>query len=162
MDTATSLLPYFEWLETTGPALLIKESVWLFAVVESIHLLGLAALGGLILVVDLRLLGVGLRDRAAAALARDVERYVLWALAVLIVTGTWLFVSEAQKCYYNQSFWVKMTALPLAILFTFTLRRQAAMAADGSAAARWQGAAGAASLALWFTVAAAGRWIGFS
>jgi hypothetical protein len=162
METAGPLLPFFQWCETIWPALLIKESVWLFAVVEAAHLLGLAALGGCVIVVDLRLLGRGLTSRPAAELTRDVERYLMAALTLLIVTGLWLFVSEAVKCYYNFSFWVKITTLPVALAFTFTLRRRVAMAAPGSALERWQGAAGAASLALWFTVAAAGRWIGFS
>ena len=72
-----------------------------------------------------------------------------------------LFLSEAVKCYYSQAFWVKMAVLPVALLFTFVVRQRVALGAlDGTATRRR--VTGAVSLALWFTVAAAGRWIGFS
>jgi hypothetical protein len=72
-----------------------------------------------------------------------------------------LFLSEAIKCYYNDAFWLKITTLPLALVFTFVVRERVATSEtlDTSALTR---AVGAVSLALWFTVAAAGRWIGFS
>ncbi len=47
------LLPFFEWCETTPLGLMVRESVWLFPVIESVHLLGLCILGGALLVVDL-------------------------------------------------------------------------------------------------------------
>jgi Family of unknown function (DUF6644) len=79
---------------------------------------------------------------------------------VMIVTGTALFVSESVKCYYSQAFWLKITALPLALLFTLTIRHRVAMA--GTGATRRTRLVAVVSLTLWFTVAAAGRWIGFS
>ena len=75
-------------------------------------------------------------------------------------TGIPLFLSESVKCYYNQSFWVKITTLPVALLFVFTVRKRVAFTAqDTTATTRL---VGLVSLALWFTIAAAGRWIGFS
>lgn len=155
-----SLLPFFEWCEATAIGHGIKDSTWLFPVIESVHLLGLSVLGGSLLVVDLRMLGVGLRRQPIAALARDARPWLLGSIAVMAATGTALFLSEAVKCYYSQAFWVKITTLPIAILFTLTLRQRVAMAAlDTRASSRL---AAIVSLALWFTVAAAGRWIGFS
>jgi len=78
----------------------------------------------------------------------------------MIVTGLPLFLSEAIKCYYNQAFWVKITTLPFALVFTLLIRDRIARADRGGAYIR--ATTGAASIALWFVVAAAGRWIGFS
>ena len=65
------------------------------------------------------------------------------------------------KCYYNTSFWVKIITLPIALGFTYGVRNRIAGRedVDTSALTRWTATA---SLLLWFTVAAAGRWIGFS
>jgi hypothetical protein len=80
---------------------------------------------------------------------------------VMLLTGTALFLSESIKCYHNTSFWVKITTLPLALLFTFGVRERVASRATLDATATTRIVA-LASLLLWFTVAAAGRWIGFS
>ena len=157
----TSWLWLFEWCEATAIGHAIKDSAWLFPVIEAGHLLGLCVLGGSLLVVDLRMLGLGLRRQTIAALARDVRPWLLGSIGVMVATGTALFLSESVKCYYSQAFWVKMTTIPVAVLFTLTVRERVARAAtlDTTAVTRL---AALLSLALWFTVAAAGRWIGFS
>jgi hypothetical protein len=82
-------------------------------------------------------------------------------MAIMFATGVPLFLSEAIKCYYNTSFWVKMATLPVAIGFTLGLKDPISRRPDleTSSASR---VLGASSIALWFVVAAAGRWIGFS
>ena len=79
----------------------------------------------------------------------------------MVVTGSLLFFSEAVKAYYNRSFWVKMTTLPVALVYTFVVRER--IARDEALDTSWRSRiAGGLSIALWLTVAAAGRWIGFS
>ena len=51
------LLPYFEWIEASALGNAIRQSLWLFPVIEAVHLLGLSVLGGSVLIVDLRMLG---------------------------------------------------------------------------------------------------------
>jgi hypothetical protein len=154
-----TLLPFFEWCEATAVGAAIRNSTWLFPAIESVHLLGLAALGGALLVLDLRLLGLGLR-RPVAELARDSQPWLAGSILVMLATGIPLFLSEAVKCYYSQPFWVKMVALPPAMLFAFTVRRRVALADESRPVLHKL--VGLVSLSLWFTVAAAGRWIGFS
>ena len=139
----------------------MRDSVWAFPILEAVHLLGLCMLGGALLIVDLRLLGAGLTRQPVARLARHARRWLITALAILISTGIPLFLSEAIKAYYNTSFWVKMTTLPIALAFTFAIRERVARQENGEPGVRGK-VVGAVSLALWFTVAAAGRWIGFS
>ena len=157
-----SLLPLFQWCEASTVGSAIRTSTWAFAVIESIHLLGLAAIGGAVLVLDLRLLGMGLRKQAVRDLARDVHPWLVASLAVMLTTGAALFMSESIKCYYSTPFRVKMVALALAILFTFTIRRRVSMAEPGAIRPLNQRIVAMVSLALWFAVGASGRWIGFS
>jgi len=156
------LLPYFQWLEKFWLGQLIVGSNWLFPVIESVHLLALAVLGGSVLIVDMRMLGLGLRDRAVAEIARDARPWMIRALIVMILSGVSLFLAEPIKCYYSPAFWVKMWSLALATIYTFTLRTRVARTEPVRNTARLQMLAGALSIALWFTVAAGGRWIGFS
>ena len=156
------LLPLFQALENSAIGAAIRDSLWLFPVVEAFHLIGLAVIGGAILVVDFRLLGLGLRGHPVSRLARDVQPWVIGSLVVMILTGVPLFLSEAIKCYYSFAFWTKMTALLLAILFTFTVRRSVSFAPDGRFSAASSRAVGVTSIALWSAVGWGGRWIGFS
>lgn len=157
-----NLLPFFEWCEATALGNAIRDSSWLFPVIESVHLLALALLGGTLLVVDLRLIGLGLRDQPVRQLARDAHPWLVGALLVMIATGVPLFLSESIKCYYNTAFWMKISTLPVAIVFTFTVRRKVAMADEADATLVPRKLVALTSLTLWFGVAAAGRWIGFS
>lgn len=150
----------FDAMEQTWVGQTIKESLWYFPAIEAVHLLGLAMLGGAILVVDLRMLGFGLSAQPVAGVARAANRWLITAITVLLVTGTMLFLSEAVKCFYNTSFWVKMIALAIGLVFTFTVRNR--VAASDSVSPAVQRLVGLFSIIVWFVVAAAGRWIGFS
>jgi hypothetical protein len=157
-----SLLPLFQWCEASAIGNAIRTSPWAFAVIESVHLLGLASIGGAVLLVDLRLLGIGLRRQAVRDLAREAHPWLVASLIVMLATGAALFMSESIKCYYSTPFRVKMLSLALAILFTFTVRRKVAMAGPERTRPLRQRVVALVSLALWFSVAASGRWIGFS
>jgi len=160
MTETGALYPIFEWVEATSLARVIRESLWLFPAIEALHLVALAVLGGAVLVVDLRLLGVGLADSTVTEIDRQARPWLSASVVILVVSGVLLFVSEAIKCYYNTAFWVKMITLPVAIVFTYAVReRFARRALYTSAYSRW---VGVADLATWFIVAAGGRWIGFS
>jgi hypothetical protein len=156
------LYPFFEWCEATAIGDAIRTSLWAFAVIESVHLLGLAAIGGSVLVVDLRMLGIGLRRQPVAEVARNAFPWLVGSLAVMLVTGVALFLSEAIKCYYSTPFWVKMGSLALAMPFTFTVRRKVTLADEASIRPIWYKVVALVSLSLWFGVGAGGRWIGFS
>ena len=73
------LLPFFQWCETVWLGRFVVESNWLFPVIESVHLLALALLGGSILVVDMRLVGLGLKGREVKEIAREARPYMNFA-----------------------------------------------------------------------------------
>ena len=156
------LLPLFEALEQSAIGEAIRNSLWMFPIIEAFHLIGLAVIGGAILVVDFRLLGLGLRNHPVAKLARDMQPWVIGSVIVMVASGLPLFLSEAIKCYYSFAFWTKMTALLFALLFTFTIRRNVTSAPDNRVSPLLYKVVGLTSIALWSTVGWGGRWIGFS
>jgi len=156
------LLPYFEALEAGPIGDAIRSSTWLFPFIEAFHLVGLAVIGGAVLLVDFRLLGLGLKRQPVSELARDAQPWLIGGLVFMIASGVPLFLAESIKCYYSFAFWTKMTALALAILFTFTVRRRVAMAEQPRVDAFRMRVVGAISILLWSTVGWGGRWIGFS
>jgi hypothetical protein len=140
----------------------IRSSSWLFPVIESVHLVALTVIGGTVLLLDLRMLGWTFPNQPVSRIARDAQPWLTGSLLVMVPTGILLFLSESKKCYYSDAFWVKMSALLPAILFTFTVRRKVAAAADARVRPVWLKLVAVVSLTLWFIVGAAGRWIGFS
>ena len=154
-------LPFFEWAEASWLGQGVRQSLWLFPVIEAVHLVGLCVLGGSLLIVDLRMFGVGLKQQRIAELAEKARPWLIGNIVWMLVTGILLFLSEAIKAYYNTSWWVKMWTLAIAIVYTFAYRDRITrdVAIDTSRRTRL---VAAWSLGIWFIVAAAGRWIGFS
>ncbi|MBI3208616.1 MAG: hypothetical protein HYZ37_06920 [Candidatus Solibacter usitatus] len=155
------LQPLFQWFEGTSLGTVVRQSLWLFPVIECVHLLGLALLGGTVLVVDMRMLGLGLRSHPTAGLARKLHPWMVASLLTLIFTGIPMFLSEAIKCYFSPPFWYKMGLLILATTFALTVRRKVALAEPGRVAPALVRLTAVLSLALWFGVGFAGRWIAF-
>ena len=119
-------------------------------------------IGGAVLVVDLRLLGFGLRRQSAAQVAEDAQPRLIGSLLLMIVTGVLLFLSEAIKCYYHLAFWMKMGSLLLAIIFIFTIQRRVTLADANGVRPVWNKVVAFVSIILWSGVGIGGRWIGFS
>ncbi len=161
MLLATSWQPLFQRLEATTIGTVVRESLWMFPVIECIHLLALALLGGAVLALDLRLLGVGLTGQPAASLARQLQPWLVGALIAIIGTGIPMFLSEAIKCYFSPPFFFKISTLIVATIFTFTVRRRVAGAEPGHVARALVRLTALVSITLWFGVAFAGRWIAF-
>src|SRR6266404_6092816 len=123
-----------QWLEQTSIGTVIRESLWLFPVIETVHIFGIILLVGGTSILDLRLMGLTFRDEAVSKLAR---RFLPWAWAGFnnqATTGLLMFSSEATKMYVNRAFQVKMLLIV---------------------------AAGLISILFWFGIVAMGRWIAY-
>ena len=133
-----------------------------FAVAEATHLLAMALLGGAIVISDGRLLGLLLRDVPVEQVLNKTHRLFVIGLMIAIASGIFMACGVATKIYYLPVYWFKMLALTVGVLFTFAIRRP--LLADGVENLNpWVvRAVAVASLTVWFTVAATGRWIGFS
>ena len=153
-----SLLPVFEWMESTPVAQAIRHSSSLIALLESIHLIGLTLLLGTILMVDLSLLGFGIGRSPASRIARELRGWTLAGLVIMLVSGPLILSSEAIRCYRTPAFWWKMALLAIAIIFHFTVHKRVVLEEPPARRyrARW---AACLSLALWTSVALAGKAI---
>ena len=143
----------------------MRESLWLFPAIESVHLLGMAALVGTITVFDLRLLGWMMRREPVSELARRLLPWTWLGFAVQVVTGVMLFLSEAAKVYANPAFRLKILMILLAglhaLIFHKIIYRNVATWDEGDVLPIGAKVSGLVSILLWIGIVAAGRFIGF-
>lgn len=156
-----ALWHFAQWSEATTLGRVIRNSEYAFPMIEFVHLAALAVIGGAVLIVDMRLLGLGLRKTSVAELARDAQPWVTGSLVIMLITGISLYASEATKCYASAAFWIKMVSLLLAMIFTYTIKKRVTAGDEKTFSIGTSKLVGAVSLLLWFGVAWGGRWIGF-
>ena len=153
-------------IEASTLATTIRLSLYLFPLIESVHVLGLTMVFGTILVIDLRLLGLASSRRSFTAVARDVFTWTWLAFAVTAATGALMFIVNASSYFYNDFFRVKMALLVLAGLnmavFEMTARRSVETWDRQTAAPAAGKAVATASLIIWICVIFLGRWVGFT
>jgi hypothetical protein len=154
-----------QWLEQTTVGTTIRESLWLFPIIETVHIFGIISLVGSTSILDLRLMGLAFRDESVSKLGR---RFLPWAwtgFAIQVTTGLLLFSSEATKMYVNVGFQVKMLLILTAginVLVFHSITYQSVDQWDNDPVAPFGArAAGLISILLWFGIVAAGRWIAY-
>lgn len=160
-----SVADFFQRLQDLGLPTQIRESGWLFPTIETVHVFALVLVVGSIMTVDLRLLGLGNRQRPASELLAEMLPWTWTAFAVAALAGALLFASRAATYYANLPFQLKMASLLLAAtnMTVFHLQGMRRITdwdrGTPPLAARL---AGGISLVLWAAIVAAGRWIGFT
>lgn len=154
------LYPFFLWSDTTRVGVAIRQSRVLFPIIETVHLLGLAAFLGIIVVLSLRLMELTLQRQAIPDLARELAPWSTGSLTVVLASGCLLFTSEALRCYGSRAFHVKMAVLATALVFHVTAFRRATRPSQPSTPV-WRRMTGICALVLWFGVGLAGRGIAF-
>ena len=160
------LAALFQWIEASRLATTIRESLLLFPLLESIHVIGLSLVFGTIAIIDLRLLGAASSKRPFKRMSSEILKWTWGAFALTALTGSLMFLTNASVYYHNFYFRTKMLLLLLAAInmgsFELTL---------GRTAHRWDNARSAPpagrvvavlSLAIWISVIFAGRLIGFT
>ena len=160
-----NLLELCKWLDQTAVGAAVRESLWLFPAIETLHLLGMAALVGTVAVLDLRLLGWAMRRERVSALVGTLLPWAWAGFAVQVVTGGLLFSSEAVKVYSNPAFRMKMLLIFLAgahaFIFHWIVYRDVANWDDSALLPVKAKLSGFVSILLWVGIVAAGRFIGF-
>ncbi len=162
----TAFLAAARWLQGSALGHFMRESwVWTYALVNLSHILGVASLFGSVLVLDLRLLGVGRRLPLAAVVDATVPVAAV-GFAVAACSGAGLLATKTTEYVGNPFLAVKFPAIALGLLNAIAIRRSAAWQARGSrelsaAERRRLAVMGAISLACWVTALAAGRLIAY-
>lgn len=152
----------FEALDASGLASFTKASGGVFALVQTVHLASMALLGGMLLVTDLRLLNVLLRGVSADVVVEATRKWINYALAAMILSGVYMSSAVAIKLYFNFFFWSKMTALCMGCVFLYFIKLPLLQRGVDQLGVWTVKLIALASLITWFSVAASGRWIGFS
>jgi hypothetical protein len=160
------LLSICQWVDSTPLSAMVRQSNWLFSTLDTIHTLGIVLVAGTIMLVDLRLLGFGLRSVPVAQLVARIVPSTLGGFGLMVVSGGLLFSSEAVKMYHSPAFRIKMLLLALAglnaLIFHRTIYRDVAHWDPASVVPARARLAGLLSLVLWIAIIAAGRAIAYA
>jgi hypothetical protein len=159
-----SLAAMLSWLEHRPFAIAIAESTWLFPITETVHVLALTVVIGAVAMMDLRLLGVGNKDRPVSEVIASALPWAWTAFTVAFIAGSMMFCSKAVSYAANVPFRIKMVCMLLAainmLVFHFFTARGMATWDEGRPPLSARLAA-VFSLTLWVVIVASGRWIGF-
>src|SRR5579863_6970857 len=136
----------------------LNNNEWSFPLLEVIHIVGFAIAIGTIFMVDLRLIGIGMKRQLASQLAKDLAPWTLGGLVAVLMSGPLIFSSDPNMYLNNPSFLFKMGALLIAILFQYTVHRKVALADPSPVVGAL---VGIVSVALWVSVVAGGLFIAF-
>jgi hypothetical protein len=155
-----------EWLEATTLAEFVSQSLYGFQIVVAFHLLGLGVSVGMLLWVDLRLMGVVMREIPVSVLYQRIAPWMLSGFAVMFVSGAMLFVGYATAAADNTWFRIKLAALFVAavnaaVYHVWTERRFRDWH-DDRAVPVGARTAGIVSIAVWAVVVFAGRMMSYT
>jgi hypothetical protein len=161
-----SLLRFVEWLAETSWSIALHESLYVYPLVESTHVLTLTLFVGLTVMLDLRLLGLTMRR---VPVSEVTARLVPWAklgFVVMVITGLLLFYAIPVRTYQSIFFRVKVAMLMLAGLNVWLFHSRVARHVD-----QWDLApvtpvaarvVAVVSLILWAGIVVAGRMIAYN
>jgi hypothetical protein len=110
------LAPWVHHLPNVWPAYLIKPQ---FASWEVLHILSLVILGGTSILINLRLIGVGLTNEPASELHRNLRVWINVGVIGILVSGLLIGMANAERLYNSTAFSVKMIALLAGVILTY-------------------------------------------
>ncbi len=157
------------WLNSTDLHFWARDTLrgnnWVSPLIQSIHIVSVAAVIGAIGVIDLRILGLAARSQAPSEMASRLLPWLWTALVLLALTGFMLILNRPPRYLDNAAFLAKMLMLATAVILTLLLSRGLRRGDDYWFATPARLAAGrtlaGASVALWVGVILAGRWIAY-
>lgn len=165
------ILSLCQWAQSTAFFTALRGSWYMYPAIMATHLLGIAFFGGMILITDMRLLGLAMRNRSIADVVDQLRVPKQIGLLIVVTCGILMFGSKAEEYYYNIFFRIKLLLLLCVILHAMIFRssvyanaaeldRAAPLSGPGKIPGRAKLAA-FLSLILWAGIACAGRGIGY-
>jgi hypothetical protein len=160
------ILSFCQWLQSTAFFTALRGSWYVYPTVMSLHLVGIAVFGGMVLMTNMRLLGLSMRKRSISDVVNQFRASKRFGFILIATCGILMFGSKAEEYYYNNFFRLKMLLLFLIFIHAWIFRPgiYASPAAldhiPGGTPGRAKLAA-ALSLVLWVAMACAGRGIGY-
>ncbi len=160
------MLGFCQWLASTPWSVALHESIWVYPIVESVHVLTLCLFLGLVVIIDLRLLGATMIKTPASEVVGRLEPWTMAGFMVMAVSGALLFYAIPVKAYLNIFFRFKVLFLVMAGANTAVFHRTIFRTIGD-----WGGdpkpplrarLAGGVSLILWAAIVVAGRMIAYN
>lgn len=157
---------FADWIATTSMSNLFQNILWVVPLSQSIHILGLSTLFGAVLMLNLRLLGVGKSGRTVSQMVDATIPWVWRALIVLLITGLVQIIAEPVRQFVTPAFWGKMGMIVAVGIATWVFAR-----AVRANAAKWDDPASRPGVApvfaivstlLWVAIITCGRFIGYT
>jgi hypothetical protein len=159
------LLRLCQWIYTTPLSTSIRESTWVFPVIESIHTLGIVLVVGTVLMFDLRLLGVIMKREPVSRIGHQVLPWTWTGFAIMFITGVLLSIAESATNYFNIAFRMKLILLLLVglnpLIFHLTIYRSVNTWDLANVTPLRARAAAVSSIVLWTGIIIAGRMIAY-
>jgi hypothetical protein len=155
-----SIVPALEWLEGLAWATTIRESVWGHPIIQTAHVATIVAFAGLVIVMDLRLVGVAFTDAPPTQIQRRLFPWQVAGFVASVATGVLLFCVDPVRYFASVLFQVKLALLLVAglnaLAFHLTTYRRGEWQEDPRMSARAR-LSGAVSLVLWSAIIVSGR-----
>jgi hypothetical protein len=142
-----NLEPWVQNLAGVWPASVIKPSIWMFAAIEAVHLLTLGLLGGCVILLNFRLIGIGLTSEPISVVEKNLRLWLWLGVGGVLLTGVAIGMSNAEKLYTSPAFFVKMISLAAGLIFSFGVTNAVARS-EGEISPLTKGAAAVAFI-LW-------------
>jgi hypothetical protein len=160
------ILRFSLWVETTSLSQSLAESIWAYPILESLHTVGVAVFLGLLLVWDLRLIGVLFRGVAVTEVWARLIPWITVGAVFMLSSGVLLYWAKPVYSWGHIFFRIKLAALVLALLnaaaFHFGIERRIVDWDLVPHPPRTARAAGVISIGLWAVIVVAGRLIGYN
>src|SRR5580698_657797 len=159
------LLSFAQWIQFTAFFTALRGSANVYPIIMSLHMIGIALFGGMILMTDLRLLGWAMTKRSVSDVVDQFRVPKRWGLLLTATCGILMAGSKAEEYYYNTFFRTKLILFAVVIVTELVFYRS--VYADPAALDRAPAIPGNAKLAaaismlLWISIACCGRGIGY-
>jgi hypothetical protein len=157
---------FVQWLAATPGSIALHESLYMYPLVESTHVITLCLFVGTATMIDLRLLGLTMTGTAVSEVMRRLLPWTLAGFVVMVITGALLFYAIPVRTYHSIFFRIKVILLVLTgvNVWIFHRRTQRTMPRwdHDAVAARGARPAAVASLVLWAGIIVAGRMIAYN
>lgn len=148
------------WIQDSALAHAISKTDHLVgAGLQVVHVMGLVALLASLVLIGLHLLGLAFKHHPTVEIAKESTRLVWLGLILTALSGTMMFIATPTLYFYNSAFRLKMALFLVAVIVQLALFRRAST--PGGSTPAFAKASVVVSLAAWFSVAMAGRMIGF-
>lgn len=165
MSISDPIVNILQWLNDTSVAEAVRDSVWIFPAIETVHVIAIAFVVGSIMRLDLRLAGLVWRDRRVTEVSGQMLPWTWASFVVATIFGLLLFASKPFTYLQIVFFDVKMFLIVLAglnmVIFQHVIFKGVAKWDRSPMPPTAVRVAGSLSLAFWVSVLVCGRLIGF-